>query len=426
MDLQALIARMRAGETLTHAELTSLRAGIIAALDTATPAELGDLTVAAREATTAITAWTAAQTARAEARAALGGVTLATAPTAVAVADRGTDPAAVVTPEAGASTLTLGRALTESEGFQLYRAANGNGNVRLEAPTDVRALFGTTNNVVRPTRIPGYIQQNDQPLTILDVIDRRPIATNSVEWVQETTPPNAATEVAEGAVKPEATFALTLVTDTAATIAHFVNITRQTLHDDLQMQSYVEGRLSYGLMKRLAAQVINGNGTAPNLKGILAQTGLGVYVAGTATEKAIISIRKAKTVAQLSEYEPDSVVLNPVDFEAVELTTDAQGEFAVSPNVQMALSPRIWGLNIVVTTAITGTTFGTTGGTFLVGAFREGVTLWERTGVQLFITDSHASNFTSNILTLLAELRAALSVWRPKSIVKGTFGISRA
>ena len=77
-------------------------------------------------------------------------------------------------------------------------------------------------------------------------------------------------------------------------------------------------------------------------------------------------------------------------------------------------------------TAITGTTFGTTGGTFLVGSFREGATLWERDTDRLHLSDSHASNFTSNILTLLAELRAALTVLKPSAFVKGTLGASRA
>ena len=202
--------------------------------------------------------------------------------------------------------------------------------------------------------------------------------------------------------------------------AHWVTITRQVAEDNDQLVGYIEGRLSFGLLRRLDSQIINGNGTAPNMRGILNTTGLGAYTAGTATEKALISIRKAKTVGQLSELDPDAVAINPVDFEAIELTTNTNGDFVVSPNVQLAMQPSIWGLNVAVTTAITGTTFGTTGGTFLVGAFREGATLWERTGVELFISDSHATNFISNILTLLAEVRAALTVMRPKAFVKGT------
>ena len=172
--------------------------------------------------------------------------------------------------------------------------------------------------------------------------------------------------------------------------------------------------------------MLSGNGTAPNMRGTLNTAVIGAYTAATPTEAAGISVRKAKTVAQLSNLEPDAVVMNPVDWGAVELSTESQGMFRVSQNAQTGLSARIWGMAVVTSTAITGTTFGTTGGTFLVGAFRTGATLWERTGVWLYLSDSHASNFTANILTLPAELRAALTVLKPSALVKGTFGSSRA
>jgi hypothetical protein len=319
----------------------------------------------------------------------------------------------------------LGEIVTRSSAFRDFQAGGGRGRAVIDLPGETRALFATTNNVLQNPRYPGTQLLVDTPLTILDLIDRQSMGSNSIEWVQETAAPAAAVEVTEGSAKPESSWTLALKTDTAATIAHWVNITRQALDDDAQMRGYIDGRLIYGLNKRLNGQILGGNGTAPNLRGILNQSGIGTYTAGTAGEAAIISIRKAKTVAQLSEFSPDAVVLNPVDWEAVELSQDTTNQFRVSPNVQQALTPTLWGLNVIVTTNITGTAFGTTGGTFLVGGFREGATLWERTGAQIFITDSHASNFTSNILTLLAELRAALTVWRPAAFVKGTLGASR-
>lgn len=331
-------------------------------------------------------------------------------------------------PPADAPLVRAGVQFVRSPELAAYRQGGGRGQMQpVAVQGEVRALFATTNNPSNPQRLPGLFQAvPDAPLRIIDLIDRQPMDGTTIEWVREDVAPNAAAEVAEGAVKPEATFTLTLVQDTAATIAHWVNLTRQALADDGQLRGYVEGRLGFGLMKRLNNQILSGNGTAPNLRGILNTTGIGTYTAGSATERALVSIRKAKTVAQLSEFEPDTVALNPVDWEAVELTADNNGALMVASNVQATLAPRIWGLNVVADPLLTGTSFGVTGGTFLVGAFREGATLWERTGVELYLTDSHASNFTSNILTLLAELRAGLSVWRPKAFVKGTFGASRA
>ena len=391
----------------------------------ATPQEgddLGALTTRAHEVADAIDTANREQAAATEARARLTGTRPArTAPTAAAMSV-----AAPVIDEAPEAR-SLGRVFVEDV-LTEARANALNGSYSIEVAGEVRSLIDTAGWPIQPTRLTGITTQatKDRPLRIVDLIDRRPLGTNVIEWIEETSLTNNAAETTEGSGKPESTFALTQKSGTAATIAHYLNVTRQAAEDDLQMQGYVEGRLTYGLNKRLEDQVLGGNGTAPNLRGILTTSGIGTYTAATTTEAAIVSIRKAITVAQLSEYAPDTIVINPVDWEAVELSADTQGMFRVSPNVQAALTPTIWGLSVVTTNAITGTTFGTTGGTFLVGAMREGATLWEREGVRLYLTDSHASNFASNILTLLAETRAALTVWRPKAFVKGTFGTSRA
>lgn len=321
---------------------------------------------------------------------------------------------------------SIGRAFTGAVEFRNY---TGHGQMQVTVPGEVRALFGTTNYPSQPTRVPGVLVPNrDTPLTILDLIDRQSIDTNSVEWVQETGYPNSAGTVAEGGVKPESSFGFELKQDSARVIAHWVKFTRQVLADESQVRGYIEGRLTYGLLRKLNDQVLSGDGVSPNLRGILNTSGIGTYTAAAA-EAALISIRRARTVAELSEYAPDAVAVNPVDWERIELSTDTTGAFrVVANNVAGGATPRVWGLSVVITTNVTGTVGGGTpvGGTFLLGAFREGATLWERTGVELYMTDSHASDFTSNLITLLAELRAVLSVWRPKAFVKGTFSTGTA
>lgn len=408
IDLTADLARMTGDELNAHAAELAQRIGA--------PVDGDDVPALVARATAVVERINAYNSERAQAdaaRAALTGARAAGA-TRVPVNQPPTDnrdTGEEDTPEL-VGPAAVARAIVSDPGFQAFRA-HPTGKLTVEVPGEVRALFATANYPSQNTRVPGVQQPNrDTPLTILDLIDRQNISTNTVEWVQEVTAPTGAVEVTEGSAKPESTFSLELKSDSAATIAHWVNITRQALEDETQLQGYVQGRLTFGLFKRLNGQVLNGNGTAPNLRGILQTSGIGAYVSA-AGESPVIAIRKAKTVAALSEYAPDAVVLNPTDWEAVELDTDDQGAFRVVTSVATGGTPRLWGLAVVETTNITAATF-------LVGAFREGATLWERTGVNIYITDSHASNFTSNILTLLVEMRAALSVWRPKAFVKGT------
>lgn len=314
-----------------------------------------------------------------------------------------------------------GEAFTSSESLAQFRSRGSTGTAQIVLPGGLRAVIdnsatsgGAFQNPPHAPDVPLAFM--DRVPRLVDLLDRRTTENNTVEYVQDSTPVatgiGAAGETAEGGLKPEATFTFTVVSEPVRTVAHWVNLTRQSVDDNSMLQGYVEGRLAYGLDYRLDSQVLNGTGVSPNLKGILSVTGLGAYVAG-AGEAAVISIRRAITVAQLSEYAPDGCVLSPTDWERVELSTDNTGEFRVTPSAQSALGPRIWGLTVIPSTAMVA-------GTFLVGAFRMGATLWERIGTTLLMTDSHASNFTSNILTLLAERRAALSVWRPKAFVKGT------
>lgn len=304
-----------------------------------------------------------------------------------------------------------GRAGVDIDGVDIRSILNG---LAVRAPLDNTATSaGAFQNPARPAMVP--MTNADRPLRLADLLDRQTTGNNTVEYVRETTAAGAgaAAEVAEGGAKPEAGYTFEVVTDSVRTIAHWVQITRQAADDNQQLMGHIRGRLTYGLEFRLDAQIINGNGVGTNLRGILNTSGINTH-APIAAEARVISIRRAMTLVQIDEYAATGVVLHPTDWELVELSTDNDGMFRVSPSVANALAPRIWGLSVVSTTAIAS-------GTGLVGDFRMGATLWDRQQPQVFITDSHASTFTSNILTLLAELRAALSVWRPSAFAKITF-----
>jgi HK97 family phage major capsid protein len=55
-----------------------------------------------------------------------------------------------------------------------------------------------------------------------------------------------------------------------------------------------------------------------------------------------------------------------------------------------------------------------------VGAFKQAATVYRKGGVRVESTNSHASDFTSNLVTVRAEERVALAVRRPFGFVKVT------
>ena len=53
-----------------------------------------------------------------------------------------------------------------------------------------------------------------------------------------------------------------------------------------------------------------------------------------------------------------------------------------------------------------------------MGDFKEGVTLFDRGVTDVFVTDSHASNFISNILVILAEGRYKSAITDPLALAE--------
>jgi len=300
-----------------------------------------------------------------------------------------------------------------AEGATAYRDRGMTGAaeiLRLPEATDLRALVTTATWASQPTRLPGIVHPPDMVLKVADLLDQQTATSGSIEWVIEaagTTVPAA--EVAEGTAKPEATLAFTVASAALATLAVWIPLTRQSAEDNAQLTGYIQGRLSYAVEKRLDNQVLNGNGTAPNIRGILNTVGIQSQLT---TDGMLIAIRKAITKAQVSGYNPSGVVLHPVDWEGVELTQDSTtGTFLFTKDPASLAAPRVWGLPVVPTVAIAA-------GTALVGAFKEGATLWRKPGVRILMSDSHVDNFVKNILVLLAETRAQLAVYAPAAFIK--------
>lgn len=330
-------------------------------------------------------------------------------------------------------TRSMGQRFVEMDEFRSWVSSGARGNSpSVEADMEYRAVTDTTSGSPTSTGSSAGALTNNQRLTrigndflnrrvyLLDLLPTIPVGTGSVEYVQDQTPladmANKAAEVAEGTAKPQAGVTLSIITETAAVIAAWANITRQAAADAPQIMGYLDGRLRYSLKRRADSQAINGNGTSPNLRGLLNRSGINTYAPGAAEARAI-SIRKAVTIMENNEAVPEIIVLNPSDAETFDLTnstsaglhaiTDFNGGFTQSP------TKTAWGMTQVHSTAIAA------GTALLIDPMA--VAVFDRQQASAYMTDSHASNFTSNILTLLLEVRLGLGLFDPKSVLALTF-----
>lgn len=208
------------------------------------------------------------------------------------------------------------------------------------------------------------------------------------------------------------------------TLAHWEAAHRNVLADEPQLRSIIDNELLYGLRLQEDYQILQGDGAGENLKGILNTSGVQTYdwsdgaTAPVADTKAD-AIRRAATLALLAYYEPTGVVLNPQDWEDIELTKDANGQYLIAVSVAMGGEPKLWRVPVVDTPAMPV-------GQALIGAFGTGAQLYDREQASIRISEQHADFFVRNAIVILAEQRLALAVKRPESFVSVTFDAAPA
>jgi HK97 family phage major capsid protein len=315
---------------------------------------------------------------------------------------------------------TAGELLTKSDSFKAM--AEGRSKfARIEIKAAIVNAAGQNQPLVAADRLAGIINNPNRVLTIRDALPVGRTSSNLIEFTKENVFTNSAgpqydSPNTENVLKPESGITFTLATAPVVTLAHFIPVSRQVLDDAPQLESYVNSRLVYGLKLEEEDQLLNGTGTAGNIGGILKSGNFTAYNRGVTGDTKLDTLRRAITQCQLSEFTADTIVLNPADWEVIELQKSSYGEYIFGGDmgpIEM-IGPRIWGKRVIPTNSIAA-------GTFLVGAFSLGAQVWDRMDAAVQISYEDGDNFRKNMATLLAEERLALTVYRPAAFVSGSF-----
>lgn len=286
-----------------------------------------------------------------------------------------------------------------------------------------KALINATGQnqpLVPDMRVPGVVITPNRRLRIRQLLPTGRTSSNLVQFVKENVFTNNAgpqvggspTVAGENQTKNESDITFVLANAPVVTLAHFILASRQVLDDAPMLESYINGRLLYGLSLEEEDEILNGDGTVGQLDGLLRQAT--AYNRGTDGTK-LDWLRRAITQLQLSEYDAEFIVLNPADWEGIELTKDSQGRYIIA-NPQSMLGPQIWGLPVVPTNSMPATQF-------LVGNGTQAAQIWDRQNPAVELSREDSDNFRKNMVTLLAEERLALTVYRPTALIKGVFSV---
>lgn len=310
---------------------------------------------------------------------------------------------------------SLGEQVAESDEFRAF-AASGAGRVKLGVQAAITSDSASAGDLIVPQRVPGIVAPPQQRLFLRDLLNWGRTTSNSIEYVRETGFTNSAAPVSENpsSGKPESSLIFEADSAPIVTIAHWVQASRQVLSDAGMLQAHIDGRLMYGLKLAEEQQLLKGSGVGININGIYTQASAyanpGVTVQA---ETAIDRLRLALLQVTLAEYDADGIVLNPIDWAAIELTKTADNAYLFATPRGLAV-PGLWGRPVVSTQAMDA-------GEFLVGAFAMGAQGWDREDASITVSLEDRDNFIKNMVTILCEERVGLTVYRPEAFVKGDF-----
>jgi HK97 family phage major capsid protein len=260
-------------------------------------------------------------------------------------------------------------------------------------------------------RQPNVVEFATRPIQVADIVPQIQTTQAAVQYMEETTYTNAAAELAEAGTYPQATLAFTEQTSLVRKIAVFLPVTDEQLEDVPQIRGYIDNRLPFMIRQRLDSQLLTGNGTAPNLRGLLNVVGVQTQAKGAdPTPDAVYKgIVKVEVTGQATA---NVVVMNPNDWQNVRLLRTADGLY-IWGNPSDAGPERIWGLQVVRAQAMTT-------GTAIVGDFANFAQLAVRSGIDTQISNSHSTYFVEGTQAIRADMRCAFVVYRPTAFCQIT------
>jgi len=176
-------------------------------------------------------------------------------------------------PSEKAAPKTLGEQFVNSDAYNNYKS-NGVKGIDSKAnfsPMEYKASLTTTGYPPEVLREPGILETAlRDPNAVISLFDQIESTQNAFSYLEETTfSDSVAVEKAEGAAVAEGELAFTEQTEAIRKIGVYLPVTDELLSDVAGIQGYVNSRLQTMIRLRLDSQLLVGDGTAPNLEGIL-------------------------------------------------------------------------------------------------------------------------------------------------------------
>lgn len=246
----------------------------------------------------------------------------------------------------------------------------------------------------------------------------------TIRFPKESAYDDGAAATAQGSAVGQSDFDITATSVNVEKIGTFMRITEEMLNDTPGLSSYLSARVPGKVLSVEDNEIISGDGSSPNLDGLLtdgtafttSSGGLFYQSIESANEFDVIVV--ALNQLALSNYQADTILMNPTDFHKIVLLKSTANEY-LRNQIITGIQPTVNGVPITLSTAMPN-------GKFLVGNLAQATQLWIRDGLGIEFSREDSTNFRDGFVTVRAQERIALTNYAPNAIVQGTFSTAKA
>lgn len=331
----------------------------------------------------------------------------------------------------GGEYRSIGDLITSHADYEAFARSGGSDRmpaIELEGRS-LSAEFRTLLDSTTDGGSPGVLLPQGQPIPptprqmrffLRDVIPVTQTGLASIPYVRELNPATnetGATAVAEGVAKPEVVMEFETDDAPVRKIAAWIPATMEILQDAPTLRGYINTRLAYMLRVREEAQMLNGVGTSPHIKGVLQFSG--VQTAGATNADPFTDWASAIGKVENVDGDVNGIAVNPTSWwttVALRRSTFFDGGAANAGAPFGAGPDTAWGRPVIRTRALSALQS--------IVADWTGSQIFDRMQTTIRQSDSHDDYFVKNKVAILAEERVALAVFRPDFFVNTTIDIT--
>ena len=293
-----------------------------------------------------------------------------------------------------------------------------------EVKADMTVGADFTGEVIPADRVAGYKFDPTRPVHIRQLIPQGSTSSDVIRFVKESGYSNGAATAAEGSTLAQSDFDMTASDSNVRKIGTYFRISEEMLADTPQLTSYISARAPEKLLNVEDTQILTGNGSAPNLSGIITDAADFDVSSGGAFYQSVESANEFDVLVAslnqlaLSNYQASYILLHPTDFHKILLLKDSQNNY-LKDQVYSGLQPNFMGVPVIINNAISA-------GSFLCGNFNVGSQLWIRDNVNVEFFREDGTNVRDGFVTVRVSERIALTNYLPNAFVNGSFSTAKA